>query len=122
MNMKGSKVIGMLDRLSELPPEIFRTVEYNGNTVRLHQWVGKCSAEISQTNEPYCRLSAELDEGAPAGWFWLKHWSENEPFVAFLLQNDVIELHDTAERATGYVVARAARLKAKIFAEEIHGA
>lgn len=122
-------MIGMLDRLSELPPEIFRTVEYNGDTVRLHQWAGRCSGEISQTHEPYCRLSVGLeatypvlDESPPAGWFWLKHWSENEAFVAFLLQNDVIELHDTAQRETGYVVARAARLKVKIFAAEIHGA
>jgi hypothetical protein len=122
VNTRESRVIGMLDRLSELPPEIFRTVEYNGDMIRLHQWASKCSGEVAQTHEPYCRLSAELDESPPAGWFWLKHWSENEPFVAFLLQNDVIELHDTAERATGYVVARAARLKVKIFAAEIHGA
>lgn len=120
--MKESEVIGMLDRLSELPPEIFRTVEYNGTNVRLHQWAGKCSGEVAQTHEPYCRLSAELDESPPAGWFWLKHWSENELFVAFLLQNNALELHDSAQRETGYVVARAARLKAKEIMAEIHGA
>lgn len=112
-------MIGMLDRLRDVPPEIFRNVEYEGESIRLHQYVDKCVGEIVSTHEPYCRLSIELDEQAPHGWFWLKDWTENEKFVGFLIEQGALERHPTESRliSNGLVVT-AARLKAKAFHED----
>ena len=111
-----------LEYISELPPEAFRTVEFNGDRIVLNQVGSNCTGEVAVTHEPYCRLSVELDVQPPRGWFWLKHWSENEPFVRALLDQGILELHESAMEPTGYVVCRAAKLKPKTFAAEIHGA
>jgi len=114
VSMKGFNVIGMLDRLRDIPPEIYRTVEYEGDAIRLHQYIDKCVGEIVDTHEPYCRLSVELDERAPHGWFWLKDWTENEKLVGFLIEKGALERHPTESRSIGHnLVATAARLKAK---------
>jgi hypothetical protein len=114
VSMRGFEVIGMLDRLRDIPPEIYRTVEYEGESIRLHQYIDKCVGEISTTYEPYCRLSVELDERAPHGWFWLKDWTENKKFVGFLIERGVIERHPTESRLiSNNLVATAARLKAR---------
>lgn len=119
--MKGSEVIGMLDRLRDIPPEIFCTVEYEGQQIRLHQYVDKCEGWDNKTLEPYCRLSVELDVQAPHGWFWLKDWTENEEFVAFLIEQNALERHPTESYFIGHlpgVMVTAARLKARFFYED----
>lgn len=119
MSMKGSEVIGMLERLRDIPPEIYRTVEYEGDVIRLHQYIDKCTGEIVDTHEPYCRLSVELDEQAPHGWFWLKDWTENEKLVDFLIEKGALERHPTESRLIGHnLVATAARLRAKQLHED----
>jgi len=118
VSTKGFEVIGMLERLRDIPPEIYRTVEYQGDKIRLHQYIDRCVGEIVGTLEPYCRLSVELDEQAPHGWFWLKDWSENHPFVSFLINEGALEMHPTESRLIGYaLVVKAARLKARQFNE-----
>lgn len=116
-------MLGMLDRIAEIPPEIYRTFEYEGETIRLHQFEDNCVGEIANTNEPYCRLSVKMDNRAPRGWFWLKNWSENKKLVDFLIANNIIELHPTESQLTGYsLVANAARVKPKTIKEETNGA
>ncbi len=108
----------MLERMRDIPPEIFRTVEYEGQEIRLHQYINKCDGWDNKTLEPYCRLSVELDEQAPHGWFWLKDWSENHPLVSFLINEGALEMHPTESRLIGYaLVIKAARLKARQFNE-----
>jgi hypothetical protein len=122
VSMREFDMWNTLEYISELPPEAFRTVEFNGDRIVLHQVGSKCIGEVAVTHEPYCRLNVELDVQPPRGWFWLKHWSENEPLVQALLDQGILELHESAMEPTGYVVCRAAKLKPKTFTAEIHGA
>ena len=112
----------VLEYISELPPETFRTVEFNGDRIVFHQFGSKCIGEVAVTHEPYCRLSVELDVQPPRGWFWLKHWGENESLVTFLLEQGILQLHETEMEPTGHVVCQAAKLNPKTFTAEIHGA
>jgi hypothetical protein len=118
VSMKGFEVIGMLERMRDIPPEIFRTVEYGGQEIRLHQYINKCDGWDNKTLEPYCRLSVELDEQAPHGWFWLKDWTENKEFVDFLIKQGVLERHPAASRTiANNILLTAARLKVKALHE-----
>jgi hypothetical protein len=121
VSTKEFEVIGMIERMRGIPPEIFRTVEYEGQQIRLHQYVDKCEGWDNNTLEPHCRLSVELDEQAPHGWFWLKDWTENEAFVGFLIEQGALERHPTELRFIGHLLGvkvTAARLKAKVFHED----
>lgn len=114
---------GLLEKISEMPFEAYRRFEYNGDNIRLHQVGGRCVGEIADTYEPYCRLSVELDEDPPAGWFWLKDWSENQGLVNFLIEKQILQRHPTESRLTGYnLVVTAARMNPYPFKAEIHGA
>lgn len=120
---KESDMWGTLEYISELPFEQYRSFEYDGEKIRLHQVGSKCTGEMANTYEPYCRLSVELDEDPPAGWFWLKDWSENQKLVEFLIEQRIIERHPTDSRLTGYnLVVTAARINPYSLLAAIHGA
>ena len=109
---------GTLEYISGLPFEAYRRFEYEGEKILLHQVGGKCVGEMLDTYEPYCRLSIELDEQPPRGWFWLKDYSENSGLVQFLLDQRVIERHPTDSRMIGHgIVVSAARIRPRLFHE-----
>jgi hypothetical protein len=60
----------------------------------------------SETHETFATISVNLPESQdiPKDAFYVKHWSENEPIIAQLIQQNIIELAKDCEPASsGFV-------------------
>jgi hypothetical protein len=64
-----------------------------------------------EDGSPYATLSVNMDGHLPnPGCFWMKDWSENEVLARSVMDAGLVELTGRT-LATGFVVAKEARLK-----------
>jgi len=64
---------------------------------------------------PFGTVSVNLPQSSslPAGAFYVKHWSENEPLVSALLSEEILVPVDAPEVSSGFISGiKAYRLKA----------
>lgn len=106
-----------------MPPEYVVRFAYENTEIRVFQYGSTCVGEDAITHEPYCRLSMELDEAAPIGWFWLKDYSENRNLVLSMLGRNILQIDEQCVRVVhpGFTV-KAARLVRKSLFDDNHGA
>jgi hypothetical protein len=108
-------MIGILERIRDMGPqyEARVTVDYQGEKIEVFQFGNQCQAIVSETYEPFARLSVSIEQQPPKDSFWLKAWSENEHFVKELVESGVIELLEERQQVTQWVSVRAARVVKK---------
>lgn len=60
---------------------------------------------FDKEGEPYGNISVNLPESAdlPEGAFYVKHWSENEPLFAALIEQGIIEPVDAPVAESGFI-------------------
>lgn len=64
--------------------------------------------------EPYARLTCNLDVPPPPNCVWLKEWSENEWVYQWCVANGLIEAKAVTHKPSGYVLVHAYRLSDKV--------